>query len=733
MFRLFHQNPRLRPHALAVLISSAIFPAISGAETTTESENNSSTITVVADAEETFSPGGEERVPAYLEGQIANGGRLGMFGQQKAMDVPFNVISFTGKMLQDQQTQTIKDVVRNDASVQNVQGFGNFAETYRIRGFQLDGDDMTLGGLPGIIPRQAVDTAMVDRVEIFKGANSLLNGAAESGSGGAINLEAKRAEDTPLARVGIDYASSSQPGVKVDAGRRFGENNQFGARVNLVHREGETAVDDDKRRTTLASLGLDYRGDKLRSSLDLGYQKKTFHGGRLGINISEVNFIPDVPDASHNYSQPWVYSDIESQFAMARFEYDLNDHWSAYGGFGGQHSHEEGNYASPKLINRQGDATLGRLDTNNIVNTFSGMAGLRGNFATGFITHKVNLGYAAQTRRTNMAYRMASNPENTNIYDNAYTPKPAGDIDPGDYDDPFLNNRSRTQGYLLSDTLGVLDDRLLFTVGARYQKVVVRNYDVSNGREQPDSRFNGHRWMPTYGVVYKPWKQISLYANHTESLQPGKAAPGDASNFGESTGIAHSKQNEAGIKFDYGQVGGSLALFEITQPLAISDAQNRYGLNGEQRHRGLELNVFGEPVFGLRLNGSATWLDPRITRSQDGQFDGHQAVGVPRYNLALGAEYDIRPVPGLTATALVNHSGSQFANNANSKKLDNFTTLDLGVRYSTFVNQGKNEMVWRAGVDNVTNEKYWSGVEKNGTYLFQGSPRTFKLSVGYDF
>ncbi|GHK53520.1 hypothetical protein KPZU09_32560 [Klebsiella pneumoniae] len=85
-------------------------------------------------------------VPAFLDGQIAHGGRLGMLGEQKAMDVPFNVIGYTSKLIQDQQAKTIADVVSNDAGVQAVQGYGNFAETYRIRGFKLDGDDMTMGG-----------------------------------------------------------------------------------------------------------------------------------------------------------------------------------------------------------------------------------------------------------------------------------------------------------------------------------------------------------------------------------------------------------------------------------------------------------------------------------------------------------------------------------------------------------------------------------------------------------
>ena len=68
-----------------------------------------------------------------------------------------------------------------------------------------------------------------------------MNGAASSGVGGMINLEPKHAGETPQAKVGVDYTSDSQIGTTLDAGRRFGDNDQFGARVNLVHREGKPA------------------------------------------------------------------------------------------------------------------------------------------------------------------------------------------------------------------------------------------------------------------------------------------------------------------------------------------------------------------------------------------------------------------------------------------------------------------------------------------------------------
>lgn len=59
-----------------------------------------------------------------------------------------------------------------------------------IRGFQLNGDDISLGGLYGVTPRQLISTDVLERVEVFKGANAFLNGASPTGSaiGGGINL-----------------------------------------------------------------------------------------------------------------------------------------------------------------------------------------------------------------------------------------------------------------------------------------------------------------------------------------------------------------------------------------------------------------------------------------------------------------------------------------------------------------------------------------------------------------
>lgn len=96
---------------------------------------------------------------------------------------------------------------------------------------------------------------------------------------------------------------------------------------------------------------------------------------------------------------------------MAKAEYDLTDSWTVYSALGGQHSHEIGTYSAPKLLNKNGDATVGRLDTNRIIDAISGMGGVRGDFNTGAISHKVNLGYAAQVHTDATAADVGQKPD----------------------------------------------------------------------------------------------------------------------------------------------------------------------------------------------------------------------------------------------------------------------------------------------------------------------------------
>src|SRR5690606_5147554 len=324
-------QPRLALSAggiLAALVALAL-PALSQAQTVATPPTTMQAITVTGSA-----PLNNATPPAFTGGLVARGGQAGVLGNMDYMDMPFTQTSYTAKLIENQQARTLGEVLKNDPSVQTGLGYGNQAESFVIRGLPQYNDDLSFNGLYGILPRRVLPTEMIERVEVFKGASAFLNGAAPGGSslGGVINVQPKRAQDDPLTRFTLDYTSRGQVGGGVDIGRRWGEDGRYGIRVNAAHRDGETEVRDSDVRTTIGAIGLDFRGEKLRASLDAGYQRVRFDGARPNVNL--IGPVPDAPDTDVNYGQPWTYSTLESTFGAARLEYDLAPAWTTYAAVG---------------------------------------------------------------------------------------------------------------------------------------------------------------------------------------------------------------------------------------------------------------------------------------------------------------------------------------------------------------------------------------------------------------
>ncbi|WP_111497390.1 TonB-dependent receptor [Marinobacter bohaiensis] len=733
-----HPNPiQFSRRSLATAIATASFLAPFAVQAQDNSEATALDTIVVSDEQKAE---GDTPAPAFAGGQVAAGARAGLLGEQDAADLPFNVVSYTEKLVENQQADTLADVLVNDASVQSGFGYGNYAEKFYIRGFELNGEDIAYGGLYGVLPRQVIDMSLAGRIEIFKGANAFTNGIApgSSGIGGIVNIEPKRAGDEPLTRVTTGFESDGYGEVGLDVARRFGDQNQWGTRVSAKAGDGDTAIDDESRSVSAAAAGLDYRGDRFRASLDLGYQKQEIEGGRSIVYIDDsLTEIPDAPDADTNYAPDWAGSTLETTFAMLRGEYDLNSAWTAYAAVGGNNTHESGDYASPTVTDTDGSATVSRLTVPYDAKSIGSQAGLRGELATGPVSHQINLGYSGVYRRTSSAYTMSLTPADTNIYNPADVAYPATEWSDGDMNDPNVRSRTRTNGVALADTLGFIDDRVLLTLGTRYQEVEVTNYDYQGAFSD---RAADYTMTPAYGLVVKPFEGVSLYANHMESLLPGEQAPSGTyvngsyvaiSNAGHVLGVVEAKQTEVGAKFDYGTIGGSVSAFQIEKPVAaVSSDDSTYEYYGEQRNRGVEVNVYGQPLDNVRLLASAVWLDPEITNSVDENLEGKDAIGVPEYRYVLGGEWDMPFLRHLTALGKVVHNGPQYADSENELEVDAWTRVDLGLRYEMPVNS--TNIVWRFNVENVANENYWASASSSG-YLTQGDPRTYKVSAEFNF
>lgn len=678
---------------------------------------------------------------------VIRAGNLGALGEKAAEDVPFAIKSYNAALILNQQPQTLGQVLENDPSVRTSYGFGNAAEQFVIRGFALFGDDVGFDGLYGITPRQLIAPELYEQVQVLNGASAFLNGAAPGGSGigGSVNLVPKRAGAQPLTRLTANYTSGEHFGGSADVSRRFGSGGEWGLRINGAARRGDVAIDDEFRSTYVVGGALDYDSGPLRVSLDLAYQRVRVNRLRPKLTLDAgITAIPRVPGADVNYGQPYQSTTLRDIYGELRVEYDLSDEAMVYAAFGARDGSENGYYSTVTLTDlATGDATVSGSRVPRTDNNEAATAGLRVKLAAGGVTQEFNFGGSANWQVNRNAYEFYSaSSQLTNIYHPVVVPQPAMiTYYGGDMDDPFPVSRTRLMSAFASDTIGLWDDRILFTAGLRLQEIEVKSYSYDTGLETGSYRKSGV--TPVVGLVVKPVAGLSLYANRIEALVQGATAPSESggipvSNAGQVLPPIKSKQYEVGAKLKLARFSAGLALFQIDRATAIltpdPDQQGylRFGPNGIQRNRGIELSFESEPVDGLRIIAGGSVIDAKMRRTAGGLNEGNDAIGVPDYLVNANVEWDVPFIPALTLTGRVIHTGKQAANLANTLTLDDWTRFDVGARYVVVV--GDKPLTLRALVDNVANKRYWaSSFDTFRPDLLQGAPRSFKLSASIDF
>ena len=679
---------------------------------------------------------------AYEGGQVATGSRVGLLGNQDIMDTPFSTTSYTNEYITNQQAQSVGDLLKKDPTVRVARGFGNFQEAYIIRGFVTTSDDTMFNGLYGILPRQYIATELFERVEVQRGASAMLNGASPGGgtAGGTINLLPKRASNDPLRQLTVGYGAGDQGKVAVDVSDRFGTDDSFGVRFNAAYQDGDSAIDDESSTLGLAALGLDYRGDQYRLSADLGWQDNKLKETRPNVTLDGVTRVPDAPDGSKNWAQPWTYSNEEDLFGTLRAEYDFSDNITAYGAYGIRRGEEANSLAGLTVTNTDGTGSTYRFDNTREDSVQSAELGVRGQLKFGNTAHnwvvstdlydqkeKGAYGFDFDSQLATNLYRPTDYPDNS-WSDTAFFG--------GHLDDPKLTNEKQFQSFALADTISMLDDKLKATLGVRHQNIKTTSYDFNT--QAKTTEYDKSEWTPSVGLVYQPSIDWSVYGNYIESLAPGATAPlsnndGMISNGGQSLDPYVSKQTEVGVKYDNGAIGSSFALFRTDEPRAYVNDSNTFVAAGENRHQGAELSVFGSPSENTRLIAGVSYLNAKQNDTGNVALDGNRVIGIPKLQSNVNLEYDVAALSGLTVTGDVIHTGARYADAANTLKVDGYTTLDIGARYRTML-AGK-DVTLKGMVTNVTGEDYWQSVGglPGYGYLNAGEPTALKVSATFDF
>jgi iron complex outermembrane receptor protein len=667
--------------------------------------------------------------------------QVGGFQPAPLLDTPASISVFSQQLLQDRQVRKLSEVLQSDASVGESYAPIGYYENFNVRGFELNAASSYKINGQTVVGEQNVALENKQQVELLKGLSGLQSGVAEPG--GLVNYVTKRAED--VRSVTVSTNEQGERYLATDLGGWFGSERQFGVRANLAHEDIRSYVDHADGKRDFASLAFDWQiSANATLQLDAEYQhreQRSVPGYQLlGGTELPHGIDPDDRLAYQHWAKP-VQND--SLNLGGRFEYRFNDDWTgtlsasrskvviddyssfAWGCYG---SASCASAAVPNYFSPQGDYDIYDFRSpDDTRRTDEVQAMLNGRFDGLGLGHELTVGTSAQRRTLDQRPYYNEFVGSGNIATGA--PAVAPSERPIGSSERRLD--SRQYGVFFSDRI-TFNEHWQTVLGAREVRLDEKTWDETGlaGRHTQQ-----YQLLPNAALIYKPQPDTTLYASYSKGLSAGGTAPWFADNKFEILAPTLSRQLEVGIKRDWQGMSFSAALFQIRQAYqyARPDATGfTYVQQGQQKNTGLELGASGWVTSRLQIQASAAAIRARVQNSGIDAYEGHQAINVPKLRAALQAEYSL-PVAGLALLGGARYSASKYASQAGNVEVGGYTVFDVGSRYRTTV--GGYDTVLRLTVDNVFDKRYWRDVGDylGDNYLFQGAPRTARLSATVSF
>ncbi|MBF8795645.1 TonB-dependent siderophore receptor [Pseudomonas monteilii] len=675
------------------------------------------------------------------EGYQAREAQVGGFQAAPLLDTPASVSVFSRQLLEDRQVRMLSEVLQSDASVGESYAPVGYYENFNVRGFELNAASSYRINGQTIAGEQNVALENKQQVELLKGLSGLQSGVSEPG--GLVNYVTKRPED--VRSISVSSNEQGERYLATDLGGWFGSERQFGLRANLAHEDIRSYVDHADGKRDFASLAFDWQiNPDATLQLDVEYQHRQQYSvpGYQLLGGSEVPHGVDPGD--HLAYQRWAKPVQNDSLNLGgKFEYRFNDAWSgtlsasrskvviddysafAWGCYGAPSC---ATAAVPNYFSPEGDYDIYDFrspdDTRRIDEA---QAMLNGRFDALGVGHELTVGTSAQRRTLDQRPYYNIGVGSGNIDDDAPAVPPASA--PVGASERRLD--SRQYGLFISDRI-TFNEHWQAVIGAREVRLDEKTWK-ENGL--PDRHTQQYQLLPNAALIYKPQPDTTVYASYAKGLSAGGTAPWFAENRFEILAPTLSHQVELGIKHDWQGMSFSAALFQIRQAYQYARPDGdgfTYVQQGQQKNTGLELGASGWVTSRLQLQASAAAIRARVQNSDTDAYEGHQAINVPRLRAALQADYSL-PVPGLALLGGVRYSASKYASSAGNVEVGGYTVFDVGSRYRTRI--GGYDTVWRLTVDNVFDKRYWRDVGDylGDNYLFQGAPRTARLSASVSF
>ncbi|PIG90516.1 TonB-dependent siderophore receptor [Gloeocapsopsis sp. IPPAS B-1203] len=640
-------------------------------------------------------------------------------------DIPQSIQIVPQQVLEDRQVRSIIEGLENVSGVYSSGNFAGGRDYFVIRGFEAF--NSFVNGLPD--PQVSNDGGFlnVERLEVLRGPASVLYGDSFLSSlGGTVNLVTKQPLRDPFYEISATIGSFNEYQGAIDLTGPLNDSRTVLYRFIGGYLSNDTFVDFNEGTELFIAPSL---------SFSIGQNTDLIVEGDVSItdrNGTEPEAIPAVGTVLPNPNGriPRSFSGvgpventrtINSRIGY-RLEHRFNENLRLRNAFrylvgdSGQRDlifplslADDNRTLNRELVSLADDTELARfyyLDTN-----------LLGQFSTGSVNHQLLFGFSLS--RTTDDLRLEF-----------------GNAAPVDIFDPVYDNTIVTTGipdidrFTTRDTLGVylqdqitIAENLKLLLGGRVDFFEERQIDrlLDERTTQSDTAFS-----PRVGIVYQPIQLISLYASYSRAFTPtiGQSADGEAFRPGRGT------QYEVGIRADINdQLSANLAFYDLTRTNVTTDDPDNPSFSvqtGEQRSRGIELDISGEILPGWNIIGGYAYTDARVT--EDNLIPEGNRFGAPEHAINLWTTYRIQAgdLQGLGFGLGFYYAGETAANLANTFEIPSYFRTDAAIFYE--------RDQFRAAVNfrNLFNVDYYKAAGST-ELVTPGEPFTVQGTISWQF
>lgn len=659
----------------------------------------------------------------------------------KPMDLPQASSVITNATLQNQQVNSITDILKNANGVYIMGTTGGYQEEIASRGFSLSSSNTFKNGIR-YFNGMSIETSGLERVEFLKGSAAMLFGNVSPG--GILNLVTKKPKYEFGGEVGINYGSFNTIKPTLDVYGALNKNKTVAFRINGSYETADSYRNNVESERFYINPSFEF---KLSKNTDLLIETDFTKDSRtpdFGAGIIDYKVV-DLP-RERFLGVSWGKYDSQQFANTITVNHRFNSNWNLNFVNGIRYydtelfSNTRPNTGSNGSVQSNGDWNRSIQKTEAKDNYFMQQLDLKGLFTTGKIEHNVLFGTDVENFKTaTTAYNQFSNYDTINIFEN-YNPTNEAVI-------PTLTENTLTKapinrfGVYAQDLIS-FTEKIKVLAGIRYSYQDTRS-DVlkySDNSIASTKNYDG-AFSPKIGLIYQPTKNHSLFATYSNSFEI---------NIGQDeTGKALEPsivdQYEIGIKNKLftDKLYLNVTAYQISndkfyqQSLANGNSYSYVKvLTGEVRSQGVEVDITANPIKGLTMIAGYSFNETKFLD------EGYYVAGsLLRYNpkntANLSANYLVKEgkLKGINLGLISTYFGERYAGRSTRTQvvndnrqliyLQDFIQVDATLGY-TF-----NQFRISTKLSNVFNELNYNVHDDNSVNPI--APRNYSIALNYKF